>query len=149
MLTPLEFRLLAILVRHRETVLPRDTLLADVWKVSLRTTTRTVDTHVKRLRDKLGSAGRFVQTVRGVGYRFSEEPRPARTAGGEGTAGGDPSPGSPPRAQRHGLTGVTEERPSSRPARSRATTTTEERGAVTGMTVSRPLHGPEATGKAP
>ena len=42
------------------------------------TATRTVDTHVKRLRDKLGSAGRFIQSVRGVGYRFSETTRGRR-----------------------------------------------------------------------
>ena len=48
-------------------------LLEDVWEMSPDVTTRTVDTHVKRLREKLGSAGDYVETVRGVGYRFAEE----------------------------------------------------------------------------
>jgi two-component system phosphate regulon response regulator PhoB len=52
----------------------RDALLSDVWKIDADVTTRTVDTHVKRLREKLGPAGVYVQTVRGVGYRFAERP---------------------------------------------------------------------------
>jgi two-component system phosphate regulon response regulator PhoB len=48
--------------------------LDDVWGIDVEVTTRTVDTHVKRLREKLGEAGRYVETVRGVGYRFSEAP---------------------------------------------------------------------------
>jgi two-component system phosphate regulon response regulator PhoB len=71
-LTALEFRLLVTFVDRRESVLVRGTLLRDVWALHGEITSRTVDTHVKRLRDKLGSAGRFIQTVRGVGYRFSE-----------------------------------------------------------------------------
>jgi two-component system phosphate regulon response regulator PhoB len=50
----------------------RERLLADVWEVSPEITSRTVDTHVKRLREKLGPAGEYVETVRGVGYRFVE-----------------------------------------------------------------------------
>jgi DNA-binding winged helix-turn-helix (wHTH) protein len=73
-LTSLEFRLLVALVERRERVLSRAALLTDVWGISAQNRTRTIDTHVKRLRDKLGSAGRFVQSVRGVGYRFSEAP---------------------------------------------------------------------------
>jgi two-component system phosphate regulon response regulator PhoB len=53
-------------------------LLGDVWGLDPELSTRTVDTHVKRLRGKLGSAGRFIQTVRGVGYRFSESPAVGR-----------------------------------------------------------------------
>ena len=71
-MTPLEFKLLLTLVVRRERVQTRSTLLSDVWELDPGVSSRTVDTHVKRLRDKLGSAGRFVQTVRGVGYRFSE-----------------------------------------------------------------------------
>jgi two-component system phosphate regulon response regulator PhoB len=71
-LTALEFRLLVTFVERRESVLDRGTLLRDVWALNGEMTSRTVDTHVKRLRDKLGTAGRFIQTVRGVGYRFSE-----------------------------------------------------------------------------
>jgi two-component system phosphate regulon response regulator PhoB len=48
----------------------RDTLLSDVWGIDADVTTRTVDTHVKRLREKLGPAGRYIETLRGVGYRF-------------------------------------------------------------------------------
>ena len=50
----------------------RDELLADVWNASPELETRTVDTHVKRLRDKLGAAGDIIETVRGVGYRIRE-----------------------------------------------------------------------------
>jgi DNA-binding winged helix-turn-helix (wHTH) protein len=75
-LTNLEFHLLATLLERRERVQSRATLLRDVWGVHEQARTRTVDTHVKRLRDKLRSAGRFIQSVRGVGYRFSEMPLP-------------------------------------------------------------------------
>jgi two-component system phosphate regulon response regulator PhoB len=71
-LTTLELKLLVTLLRRRDRVQGRSALLSEVWVVSGFNKTRTVDTHVKRLRDKLGSAGRFIQTVRGVGYRFSE-----------------------------------------------------------------------------
>jgi two-component system phosphate regulon response regulator PhoB len=75
-LTSLEFRLLLTLMDRREHVQTRRALLLEVWGISASNRTRTVDTHVKRLRDKLRSAGRFVQSVRGVGYRFSETPAP-------------------------------------------------------------------------
>ena len=52
----------------------RDRLLADVWGYQADVTTRTVDTHIKRLREKLGAAGSYVLTVRGVGYRFVTRP---------------------------------------------------------------------------
>ena len=73
-LTALEFKLLLTLHDRRNRVQTRDALLSDVWRIDADVTTRTVDTHVKRLREKLGSAGRYVQTVRGVGYRFAERP---------------------------------------------------------------------------
>ncbi len=73
-LTPLEFKLLVTLNERKNRVQSRETLLEDVWGVSAEITTRTVDTHVKRLREKLGAAGRYVVTVRGVGYRFAESP---------------------------------------------------------------------------
>lgn len=74
-LTALELRLLHTLASRRGRVQTRDTLLHDVWGLYLDVETRTVDTHVKRLREKLGPAGALIQTVRGVGYRFdlSEE----------------------------------------------------------------------------
>jgi two-component system phosphate regulon response regulator PhoB len=71
-LTALEFKLLVTLIERRERVQARGTLLSDVWAIDAEIASRTVDTHVKRLRDKLGTAGRFIETVRGVGYRFSE-----------------------------------------------------------------------------
>jgi two-component system phosphate regulon response regulator PhoB len=71
-LTGLEYKLLAKLVDRPDSVQARAALLREVWELSAQNQTRTVDTHVKRLRDKLKSAGRFIQTVRGIGYRFSE-----------------------------------------------------------------------------
>jgi two-component system phosphate regulon response regulator PhoB len=74
-LTALEFRLLATFMRRRGRVQTREILLSDVWDVHANVRTRTVDTHVKRLREKLGDAGRFIETVRGVGYRFLAKPQ--------------------------------------------------------------------------
>ena len=71
-LTALEFKLLFTLLSRRGRVQTRERLLEDVWEMNPEVTTRTVDTHVKRLREKLGAAGAFVETVRGVGYRFAE-----------------------------------------------------------------------------
>lgn len=76
LLTALEFKLLVALAERRDRVQARGTLLSDVWAMDADIASRTVDTHVKRLRDKLGAAGRFLETVRGVGYRFSETPGP-------------------------------------------------------------------------
>jgi len=73
-LTALEFKLLIQLVDRRGRVQSREQLLADVWGYSAEVTTRTVDTHIKRLREKLGSMGKYVQTIRGVGYKFSRSP---------------------------------------------------------------------------
>jgi two-component system, OmpR family, phosphate regulon response regulator PhoB len=77
-LTALEFKLLVTLIERRDRVQGRGTLLSDVWAMDSEIASRTVDTHVKRLRDKLGTAGRFIETVRGVGYRFSEAPSGAQ-----------------------------------------------------------------------
>jgi two-component system phosphate regulon response regulator PhoB len=73
-LTALEFRLLRQLVDRRGRVQSRDQLLSDVWGYSSEVTTRTVDTHIKRLREKLGTMGKYIQTIRGVGYKFSRTP---------------------------------------------------------------------------
>ena len=73
-LTALEFRLLKELVDKRGRVQSRDQLLSEVWGYNVEVTTRTVDTHIKRLREKLGSMGKYVQTIRGVGYKFSRTP---------------------------------------------------------------------------
>ncbi|MFH1458775.1 MAG: response regulator transcription factor [Candidatus Omnitrophota bacterium] len=71
-LTQIEFKLLLILIQRKGRVQSRDTLLEDVWDIASDVTTRTVDTHIKRLREKLGKSGKLVETVRGIGYRFSE-----------------------------------------------------------------------------
>ena len=73
-LTALEFRLLSTLVERRGRVQSRDQLLTDVWGYHIDVTTRTVDTHVKRLREKLGPIEQYIETVRGVGYRFTSRP---------------------------------------------------------------------------
>jgi two-component system phosphate regulon response regulator PhoB len=73
-LTPLEMRLLCTLYDRRGRVQSRATLLDDVWSANPENNTRTVDSHVKRLREKLGDAGNYVETVRGIGYRFAATP---------------------------------------------------------------------------
>ena len=70
-LTALEFKLLKHLLKRKGRVQTRDQLLGDVWGYSSEVTTRTVDTHIKRLREKLGAPGDLIQTIRGVGYRFN------------------------------------------------------------------------------
>jgi len=71
-LTAKEFILLATLMRRPGRVQTRERLLEEVWGEGIAVTHRTVDTHMKRLREKLGSAGDLIDTVRGVGYRFQE-----------------------------------------------------------------------------
>jgi len=73
-LTVKEFDLLYELMKAGGNVLTRDTLMDRVWGYHGDATSRTLDTHVRRLRDKLGEAGSCVETVRGVGYRISEPP---------------------------------------------------------------------------
>ena len=72
-LTSMEFNLLVTLLKRRGRVQSRDQLLNDVWNLDAEVTTRTIDTHVKRLRQKLGSAGNLIETVRGFGYLLKEE----------------------------------------------------------------------------
>ena len=76
-LTALEFKLLVTLIERRDRVQGRGTLLSDVWAMDSEIASRTVDTHVKRLREKLGDAGAYIETLRGVGYRFKGEPEEA------------------------------------------------------------------------
>lgn len=71
-LTPLEFKLLSTFMARLGRVQSREQLLEDVWEMSPEVETRTVDTHVKRLREKLGSGRDLLETVRGVGYRLVE-----------------------------------------------------------------------------
>lgn len=69
-LTPMEYRLLEVLMERRGRAQSRRQLLEAVWDTTARIETRTVDMHVARLRSKLGAAGELIETVRGVGYRF-------------------------------------------------------------------------------
>ena len=73
-LTPLEMKLLWTLYERRGRVQTRGVLLDDVWEANPENNTRTVDTHIKRLREKLGAVGSYVETVRGIGYRFADSP---------------------------------------------------------------------------
>ena len=72
-LTPTEFKLLTVLAERRGRVQSRERLLQDVWDYDSLIDTRTVDTHVRRLREKLEKSARFIDTVRGVGYRFMDQ----------------------------------------------------------------------------
>jgi DNA-binding response OmpR family regulator len=69
-LTATEFKLVTLLVQRRGRVQSREQLLRDVWEYDSLIDTRTVDTHMRRLREKLGPAAKYLDTVRGVGYRF-------------------------------------------------------------------------------
>ena len=71
-LTATEFKLITVLAQRRGRVQSREQLLHDVWEYDTLIDTRTVDTHMRRLRKKLGVAARCLDTVRGVGYRFIE-----------------------------------------------------------------------------
>jgi two-component system phosphate regulon response regulator PhoB len=71
-LTAKEFQLLLALMTRPGRVMTRERLLDEVWGSDITVTSRTIDTHLKRLREKLGEAGALVETVRGVGYRFAE-----------------------------------------------------------------------------
>ena len=70
-LTAKEFDLLVHFARHNGRVQTRDYLLEQIWGYSSEVTTRTVDTHIKRLRSKIGSFGKLIETVRSIGYRFN------------------------------------------------------------------------------
>jgi two-component system phosphate regulon response regulator PhoB len=79
-LTVIEWKLLLALHENRDRVLTRGALLDGIWGSDVSVTTRTVDTHVKRLRDKLQRAGEYIETVRGIGYRFAAAPSPTPDA---------------------------------------------------------------------
>jgi len=72
-LTATEFKLLYVLAQRRDLVQSRERLLLDVWEYDNAVDTRTVDTHMRRLREKMGGAAHFLDTVRGIGYRFKAE----------------------------------------------------------------------------
>ncbi len=71
-LTLMEFKLLTLLMKRKGQAQTREVLLSDVWDVDKSINTRTIDTHVTRLREKLGDTGRLIRTVRGLGYKFDE-----------------------------------------------------------------------------
>ena len=72
-LTPIEFKLLTTFIERHGRVQTRQTLLSDVWNIYTPVDTRTVDTHVKRLRKKLGKPGNMIMTISGLGYKLKEE----------------------------------------------------------------------------
>lgn len=72
-LTFKEFELLCYLLRNKDIVLTRDKILCEIWGYSFDGETRTVDVHIRTLRQKLGKMGKNIQTVRGVGYRISND----------------------------------------------------------------------------
>ncbi len=72
-LAPREFELLVLLMRRAGRVQTREKLLADIWDIHTEVSTRTVDTHIKRLREKIGKAGELIETVVGVGYRLRQD----------------------------------------------------------------------------
>lgn len=67
-----EFRLLEFLATNRNKVFSRERLLDDVWGITAEVETRTVDVHIKRLREKLGKTGEHIQTIRGFGYKLKD-----------------------------------------------------------------------------
>jgi len=71
-LTATEFKLLHILMERKGRVQSRDMLLVNVWNYETDTETRTIDTHIRRLREKLGDQAGLLETIRGVGYRMNE-----------------------------------------------------------------------------
>jgi two-component system, OmpR family, phosphate regulon response regulator PhoB len=71
-LRPLEYKLLAIFVEHPGKVFSRTDLLQEVWGISPETNTRTVDTHIRRLRERLGAFSEAIETVHGFGYRLRD-----------------------------------------------------------------------------
>ena len=71
-LTATEFKLLHLLMERRGRVQTREHLLLNVWNYETEIETRTVDTHVRRLREKLGAEADWIETIRGVGYRLAE-----------------------------------------------------------------------------
>lgn len=72
-LTYKEFELLCYLLENRGVVLSRDQILTKIWDYNYSGETRTVDVHIRTLRQKLGDAGALIETVRGVGYRLSQD----------------------------------------------------------------------------
>jgi len=76
-LTATEFKLLRLMMERQGRVQTREHLLLNVWNYSTEIETRTVDTHVRRLREKLGAEAGWIETIRGVGYRIADKKLPA------------------------------------------------------------------------
>ncbi len=72
-LTFMEFKLLVALLKRKGEAQSRETLLSDVWDIDKNISTRTIDTHITRIREKLGETGSIIKTVRGLGYKLEEE----------------------------------------------------------------------------
>ncbi|WP_339172677.1 response regulator transcription factor [Paenibacillus sp. FSL H8-0282] len=72
-LTPKEYDLLWLLIRNKGIVISRDTILSRIWGIEFEGDSRVVDSHIKKLRSKLGYESRFIRTVIGTGYMFEEE----------------------------------------------------------------------------
>jgi len=83
LLTSTEFKLMQLLMENRNRVQSRQILLSKVWNYEATTETRTVDTHIRRLREKLGDHAHIVETVRGVGYRIIDTQRPSQASTGK------------------------------------------------------------------
>jgi len=75
-LTALEFKLLVLLIERKGVVQTREKLLEDVWEMDPNMNTRTVDKHVQRLRQKIKTGAGYIETIRGVGYRFTQDATP-------------------------------------------------------------------------
>jgi DNA-binding response OmpR family regulator len=71
--TQMEFKLLVTFIERAGRVQTREQLLEDVWNIDSTIDTRTIDTHIKRIREKLGKTGACIETVRGLGYRLKDE----------------------------------------------------------------------------
>ena len=72
-LTLMEFKLLVALIKRKGEAQSREMLLSDVWNVDKTINTRTIDTHITRIREKLGDIGSMIKTVRGLGYKLEEK----------------------------------------------------------------------------
>ena len=72
-LTLMEFKLLVALLKRKGEAQSRESLLSDVWDIDKNINTRTIDTHITRIREKLGETGNIIKTVRGLGYKLEEK----------------------------------------------------------------------------
>src|SRR5690606_14224638 len=118
-LGPTEFKLLHYLMKHPERVHSRQQLLDKVWGDHVFIEERTVDVHVKRLREALGPAGALVETVRGAGYRITAQPAVRAAGAADDDGAGGPLRVLPGRRRLAGLVGRPGTGPRDRPGRRR------------------------------